>query len=59
MESRKMVLMNLFSGQQWRLREQTYGHRAGKERVGRMERVVWKHIYYTHLKYTYKIHIYI
>ena len=21
-----MVLMNLFSGQQWRLREQTYGH---------------------------------
>ena len=54
-----MVLMNLFSGQQWRLREQTYGHRAGKERVGRMERVVWKHIYYTHLKYTYKIHIYI
>ena len=40
-----MVLMNLFSGQQWRLRhkEQTYGHRAGKERVGRMERVAWKH----------------
>ena len=28
MESRKMVLMNLFSGQQWRIRhrEQTYGH---------------------------------
>ena len=28
MESRKMVQMNLFSGQQWRNRhrEQTYGH---------------------------------
>ena len=47
MESRKMVLMDLFSGQQWRLRhrEQTYGHRAGKERVGQMERVAWKHIH--------------
>ena len=30
-ESRKMVLMNLFAGQQWRnrLREQTYGHSRG------------------------------
>ena len=29
MESKKMALMNLFSGQQWRKRhrEQTYGHR--------------------------------
>ena len=28
MESRKMVLKNLFTGQQWenRLRDQTYGH---------------------------------
>ena len=28
MESRKMVLINLFTGQQWRLRhrEQNYGH---------------------------------
>ena len=26
MESRKMVLMHLFTGQQWRNREQTYGH---------------------------------
>ena len=28
MESRKMVLMNLFTGQQWRCRhkEQIYGH---------------------------------
>ena len=40
-----MVLMDLFSGQQWRLRhrEQTYGHRAGKKRVGQMERVAWRH----------------
>ena len=42
MESRKMVLMNLFAGQQWRHRhkEQTYGHRWGgewKERVGQIE----------------------
>ena len=31
MESRKMVLMNLFAGQQWRLRqrEQTCGHAEG------------------------------
>ena len=33
MESRKMVLMNLFAGQQWRHRhrEQTYGHRERGE----------------------------
>ena len=33
MESRKMVLMNLFIGQQWRCRhkEQTYGHKGGGE----------------------------
>ena len=46
MESRKIVLMNLFAGQQWRCRhrEQTYGHgRVGrKERVGLTERVAWK-----------------
>jgi len=31
MESRKRVLMDLFSGQQWgnRHREQTYGHGVG------------------------------
>ena len=36
MDSRKMVLMNLFSGQQWRNRhrEQTYGHRGEGEREG-------------------------
>ena len=33
MEFRKMVLMNQFSGQQWRHRhrEQTYGHARGRE----------------------------
>ena len=36
--------MNLFAGQQWRLRhrEQTCRHRIGKKRAGRMERVAWK-----------------
>ena len=39
MESRKMALMKLFAGQQWRHRhrEQTYGHGEGGE--GRKERV--------------------
>ena len=38
MESRKIVLMKLFSGQQWRhiYREQTYGHGEGEEREGEM-----------------------
>ena len=38
MESRKMVLMHLFTGQQWRNREQTYGHgekRAEGEMYGK------------------------
>ena len=44
METRKMVLMKVFAGHQWRHREQTYGHSVGrKERVGCMERVIWKH----------------
>ena len=41
-----MVLMNLFAEHKWRHRhsEQTYGHSyGGKERVGGMERVTWKH----------------
>ena len=49
MESRRMVLMLLSAGQQWRYRhrEQTYGHsEGGTERVGQMERVEWKHIHY-------------
>ena len=48
MESTKIVVMNLFEGQEKRLRhrEQTYGHRKGKERVGQIERVALKHIHY-------------
>ena len=51
MESRKMVLMNLFPGQQWRHRhrEQAYGYGKGgrrKKRVIQMERVSWKHVHY-------------
>ena len=50
MESRKMVLVNLFAGLQFRhkYREQTtYGHGGGRtERMGGMERVTWKHIHY-------------
>ena len=43
-ESRKMVLKNLFTGQQWRKRhtEWTYGHGRGEERVRCVERVTWK-----------------
>ena len=47
-----MVLMNLFSGQQWRCRhrEQTCALGRGgvgrKERVGRMKREVQKHIHH-------------
>ena len=38
MASRKMILMNLFSGQPWRnrLREQTYGHGGGEEGEGEL-----------------------
>ena len=52
MEFRKMVLMNLFSGQQrrYRHREQTCGPGAGggggEGRVGQMERVAQKHAHY-------------
>ena len=45
MESRIMVMVNLFSGQQWRSRhrEQTYGHMGREEGEGKiMERVTWK-----------------
>ena len=45
MESRRMVLKNLFTGQQWRNRhrEQTYGLMGrGEERVRCTERVTWK-----------------
>ena len=45
MQSRKMVLKNLLTGQQWRNRhrEQTYGLMGrGEERVRCTERVTWK-----------------
>ena len=43
MESRKMVLKNLFTGQQWRNRhrEKTMDMGRGEERVTCMERVTW------------------
>ena len=56
MESRKMVLMKLFAGQQWthRHRKESYGHGGEgigrKERVGCMERVTWK-LPLTYVKY--------
>ena len=47
MESREMVLMNLFAGQEQRRRhgEQTCGH-GGKEKVGRIQTVALEHIHY-------------
>ena len=38
MKSRKMILMNLFAGRQWRYRprEQTYERISGKEGKGRI-----------------------
>ena len=47
MESRKMDLMNLFAGQQWRCRHgQQRVNTEGKERAGRIERIAGKHIHY-------------
>ena len=47
MESRKMVLMNLYAGQQqkYRHREQTYGHSGGRRGWNEL-RVALKHIRY-------------
>ena len=45
MDSRKMVLMNLFAGQQWRNRHREQTYRLGKGDEGgvrRMEGVTWK-----------------
>ena len=46
MESKKIALMNLFSGQKSRNRhkEQTFGHggEGRREKGRRMERVTWK-----------------
>ena len=54
MESRKMVLMNLFAGQQWRHshREQTYGQgHGGEERKGAMNGESSMEVYtLTHIK---------
>ena len=44
-ESRKMILMNLFAGQQWRCRH-IENRWAGGRMVGLMEKVVWKHTHY-------------
>ena len=47
MEARKMVLMNLFAWHHWRGGHRTYlGTQWGKEKVGRIERKAWKHVYY-------------
>jgi len=47
MESRKMALMNLFSGKEWRhgFREQTCGHSVGK-RVGQTEEAAATYLQY-------------
>ena len=44
MESRKMVLKNLFTGQQWRnnIENRLMDMGRGEERVRCMERVTWK-----------------
>ena len=45
MESRKMALLKLFAGQQWRNRQRTdlwTWEEGRKEQVGCMERVTWK-----------------
>ena len=39
MESRKMVLMNLFAEQQWRCRHREQTYAQGREGRGRKERV--------------------
>ena len=46
MESRKMVLMSLFVGQQWKQRQTDLWTQCEKERVEQIERQAWKHIYY-------------
>ena len=46
MESRKMILMNLHAGQQWKQRQTDLWTQCEKERVEQIERQAWKHIYY-------------
>ena len=45
MESRKMILMNLFAGSSGDT-ENRLVDTVGKERMGQIERVAWKHIQY-------------
>ena len=47
MESRKIVLMNLFAGPQWRHRhrEETCGHSKGRRGRDKF-RGAWKHTHY-------------
>ena len=45
MESRRMVLTNLFTEQQWRnIKDRLMDMGKGEERLSCMERVTWKHI---------------
>ena len=47
MESRKMLLMSLFSGSKAEADiENRFLDTEGKKRVGQIERAPWKHIYY-------------
>ena len=41
-EYRRMVLKNLFTGQQWRIENRLRDMGRGEERVRCMERVTWK-----------------
>ena len=51
MESAKMVLMNLLEGQQWRGRHrEQICRQCGREKLGRTERVEWKHTIPTTIK---------
>ena len=45
MESKKMLLMNRFAGQEFSDIENRLVNRAGEERVGRTERVSLKHMH--------------
>ena len=44
MESRKMVLMNLFAGQQWRHShtEQACGHNGGRREWDKLRELLWR-----------------
>ena len=46
MESKKIILMNLFAGQEYRRIENRLVGPEGKREGGTIERVALKHIYY-------------